>query len=252
MSKSGFFKIHRCLFEHPIWQTSTPEQKVILITLIEMVNHKPGKWEWKGQQFEVDRGQTITSLPSICAECGKGVTIQNVRTALKRFEKYGFLTDESTERGRLITIVNYSKWQDDAPQANRHDNRQLTDNQQTPNRPLTANKNDKNDKNDKKDKKHTYGEMNNVRLTDEELEKLKKKFPYDYNKRIDDLSIYISSKGDKYKSHYSTILSWSRKNNDAPKIVQTYKEPEREIPEDEKITDEEFEQMMGNISNLFQ
>jgi hypothetical protein len=94
--------------------------------------------------------------------------------------------------------------------------------------------------------------MNNVRLTDEELEKLKKKFPYDYNKRIDDLSIYISSKGDKYKSHYSTILSWSRKNNDAPKIVQTYKEPEREIPEDEKITDEEFEQMMGNISNLFQ
>jgi len=62
-----------------------------------------------------------------------------------------------------------------------------------------------------KPKKETYGEMNNVSLFEEELEKLKNKFT-DYEERINNLSLYISSKGDKYKSHYATILSWDRKD----------------------------------------
>lgn len=62
--------------------------------------------------------------------------------------------------------------------------------------------------------KHKYGEFNNVLLTDIEYEKLKEKYPFNYQKRIDDLSIYISSKGDKYKSHYHTILAWDRRNNE--------------------------------------
>ena len=60
--------------------------------------------------------------------------------------------------------------------------------------------------------KNIYGANQNVLLTDEEIEKLKAKFPNDYLKRIDDLSFYISSKGVKYSSHYMTILSWARKD----------------------------------------
>lgn len=66
--------------------------------------------------------------------------------------------------------------------------------------------------------KHRYGEFSNVLLTDKELEQLKERFP-DWQKRIDDLSYYIGSKGDKYKSHYRTILSWQRK--DEPKGVSS-------------------------------
>ena len=62
----------------------------------------------------------------------------------------------------------------------------------------------------KKVSKHKHGEFNNVLLTDEELEKLKKEFS-DWNERIDKLSIYIGSSGKSYKSHYLTILSWARK-----------------------------------------
>lgn len=53
-----------------------------------------------------------------------------------------------------------------------------------------------------------YGEFKNVRLTDEEYKKLeeRKLLPY-----IEKLSSYIASKGKKYKSHYATILNWSRK-----------------------------------------
>ena len=61
-----------------------------------------------------------------------------------------------------------------------------------------------------KEVKEVYGELDNVLLTIEEYEKLKERFPLDYMERVDKLSEYIASKGDKYKSHYATILSWSR------------------------------------------
>ena len=60
--------------------------------------------------------------------------------------------------------------------------------------------------------KHRYGEYKNVLLTDDELEKLKERFPQDWERRIEDLSLGIESKGYKYKSHYAAILSWARRD----------------------------------------
>lgn len=62
--------------------------------------------------------------------------------------------------------------------------------------------------------KHPYGEFENVLLTDAELEKLKRKFPSSWERKIENLSEYIESKGAKYKSHYATILNWARKNGE--------------------------------------
>lgn len=61
----------------------------------------------------------------------------------------------------------------------------------------------------KESEKHKYGEYNNVLLTDEEYEKLNEEFP-DLPDRIQKLSEYIASKGEKYKSHYATIKNWAR------------------------------------------
>lgn len=147
MSEYGWIKLHRELLYHPIWQNSTPEQKTVLVTLLCLANHKQHKWEWMGKEYAVQAGQFITSLDSIVKACGKGVTIQNVRTAINRFERLGFLTNKSTKTGRLITIEKWDKWQnvDDTP--NKATNRQLTNNQQKPNKELTTNKNDKNEEN---------------------------------------------------------------------------------------------------------
>lgn len=61
--------------------------------------------------------------------------------------------------------------------------------------------------------KDIYGEFGNVRLTSEELQKLKDLFgEAGTNEMIENLSQYIASKGKKYSSHYATILSWERKN----------------------------------------
>jgi hypothetical protein len=67
-------------------------------------------------------------------------------------------------------------------------------------------------KNGKAERKSKYGEFKNVLLTDDEYKKLTERFPNDCKERIERLSLYIESQGKKYKSHYATILSWARRD----------------------------------------
>ncbi|EAG2252989.1 DnaD domain protein [Listeria monocytogenes] len=137
----GWIKLHRDLKEKPIWKSSTPEQKTILVTLLMMANHKENEWEWMGKPFKAKPGEFVTSIKSITEECGKGISSQNVRTALKRFENYGFLTKESTKVNTLINIVNWGVYQDSENKSNILANNQLTNDSQTANKQLTTNKN---------------------------------------------------------------------------------------------------------------
>ena len=61
--------------------------------------------------------------------------------------------------------------------------------------------------------KYTHGEFQNVLLTEDELAKLKEKFPSTWEQKIENLSQYIASKGKNYKSHYATILNWARRDD---------------------------------------
>ena len=149
MVNGGWVKLYRELKSKSIWQLSSPEQKVVLITILLLANHEENKWEWKGEQFVCKPGQLITSLNSLVRECGDGVSMQNVRTALDRFEKLGFLTNVSTKTGRLITVLNWEKYQGKDFVDNKGSNKEVTKSQQRPNKDLTTNKNDKEYKNDK-------------------------------------------------------------------------------------------------------
>ena len=139
----GWFKTHRSLWDKPIWTEATSDQKVILLTLLKMATYKERQWEWKGNQYSLQPGQMITSLPSLVLQCGKGITVQKIRTALKRFARYGFLTDESTNQNRLITIVNWDVYQ----QNDSLETAVSTGSQQPENRQVTSNKKVKKEKN---------------------------------------------------------------------------------------------------------
>ena len=152
MEHNGWIKLHRILLDKAIWKDSSPEQKTILITLLLMANHTESEWEWKGDRYQCFPGQFRTSLESIAAACGKGISIQNVRTALKKFERYGFLTNESTKAGRLITICNWEFYQAPEEERNKASPSPVAKCQQTPNRQLTTNKNNKNDKKEEKER----------------------------------------------------------------------------------------------------
>lgn len=57
-----------------------------------------------------------------------------------------------------------------------------------------------------------YGLYGNVFLTDKDMEKLRDEFPSDYERRIEELSEYMASKGKTYRNHLATIRSWARRD----------------------------------------
>lgn len=63
--------------------------------------------------------------------------------------------------------------------------------------------------------KHRFGEYGHVLLSDADVEKLKSKFPSDWEQRIKALDEGIEMKGYKYKNFYLAILKWA--NQEVPK-----------------------------------
>lgn len=64
----------------------------------------------------------------------------------------------------------------------------------------------------KVENKNTYGEFNNVKLKEEEYQKLKDSLGEKNTEiLIEELSGYISSTGKKYLNHYATLLNWARR-----------------------------------------
>jgi len=87
--------------------------------------------------------------------------------------------------------------------------------------------------------KRLYGECNNVSLTDDEFEKIRSD---GLEGLIDELSLYIASKGDKYKSHYAVIRQWANRRKK--------EREEKERPKSNQFTqgavtkDYDFEEIM--------
>ena len=111
MPQQGWVKLHRKILEDELWIDCNPEQKVIMMTLLMLANHDDKSWIWQGKKFSIKAGQLITSIESIRKISGKNISSKNVRSSLAKFEKYGFLANESAKTGRLITIANWAKYQ---------------------------------------------------------------------------------------------------------------------------------------------
>lgn len=139
-SDTEFIKLNRKILEWE-WFSDTCTRDVFIYCLLK-ANWKSGSWHG----IEYDRGEFITSLPSISNDLG--FSTMNVRTALKHLKSTGEITDKTYNKFRIISIKNYDKYQSD----NRQTNRQLTGKQQATNRQLTADIRTKEDKNIKEDK----------------------------------------------------------------------------------------------------
>lgn len=143
----GWIALHRCLTEKAIWQNSSPEHKTILITLLLMANHKGKQWEWNGKKFEAKPGQFVTSIESIRKKAGKGISTKNVRSALKRFEKLGFLANETAKTGRLITILNWATYQTPIKENGKENGKEGAKRWQRGGKEVATNNNDNNNNN---------------------------------------------------------------------------------------------------------
>ena len=94
--------------------------------------------------------------------------------------------------------------------------------------------------------RHQYGEYKNVLLTDADVEKLKKEFPNDWDKRIERMSAYMASTGKSYKNHLATIRNWARmqKERDEKSRAAEVKQFAGNEDEEWKKQDDEIHELM--------
>lgn len=178
--------------------------KGVFLHLLLIASYEDG--EYLGSKIK--RGQAIIGTVETAKQLG--ITRQQLRTALSKLEKSGEISKKTTNKFTLVTIENYSKYQDITSISNQR----ITNEQPTDNQRATTLKNVKNVKNVKNNiyiRPHA-GEFENVKLTKEELDKLQVSYSDCYEEYIEKLSSYLAQTGKRYKSHYATLLNWIRRD----------------------------------------
>lgn len=140
----GFVMLHREILNWE-WYES-PETSRLFIHLILKVNYTDKKW----QGFEVKRGQLITSANHLASELK--LSVQQIRTALKKLESSDYITRKTTNRFTLITIVNYNNRQLPSTLINNQKHTQKTNDQQSSNNQVTTTKESNNENKFNKEK----------------------------------------------------------------------------------------------------
>ena len=148
---SGWIKLHRDLADWEWYDDHNTTR--LFIHCILKANHKPNKW----RGIDIQRGQFYTSLDTLSSEIG--LSVMQLRTCFKKLNSTGEVTSSGMARGRMITVANYTDYQED----NRLNDRVVTGLQQGSNRVATTNKNDKNEKNENKGSRFAPPELTDVK-----------------------------------------------------------------------------------------
>lgn len=234
MAKTNFFLVNRSILDHWLWEDKPFSKGQAWIDLMALANYKDKKIERKGRIVSCKRGEVNMSVLSLSKRWGW--TRGRTERFLKLLESDGMVKKNSTTDGTTLTIENYNIYQD-LRATDDTTNEQQTDNRQTTNEQQTDTTKER--KRKKKKDNNIYitpalGEFKNVSLSEEELEKLKERFPYDWQKRIERLSQYMKSRGKRYKSHYATILNWAENEENDVKSEKNngHEEPYRTSEKD--------------------
>ena len=175
--------------------------------LLLLAQHEKSEFIWAGEKCTIETGQLLTGRKKLSEL--SGISEAQVERILKYLELEHQITQTKTNKFRIITIVNWDKYQadtiNDTTSVQQKDNKRTTEGQQK-----DTYKNDKNVKNEKNDKKNKY--LDFVFLSENEHKKLIEAFGATRTAAlIGELNDGIGSKGYRYKSHYHTILAWVRR-----------------------------------------
>jgi len=141
----GWIKLHRSFLD---WEWfSCPKTCQLFIYCMLRSNHTDTKW----RGIPIKRGQFLTSYEKLSA--GTGLSIRNVRTALKNLESTGEVARESTSQLTKLTICKYGIYNNLDSHTDKPTDKQAThDRHTTDTRPTT----EKKEKKEKKEKNKRF------------------------------------------------------------------------------------------------
>jgi hypothetical protein len=129
----GFLKLHRKILDWE-WYSDINVSRLFMHLLLK-ANFEDKKWQGR----VIKRGELVTSLGNLSIETG--LTIQQVRTAINKLISTNEITSEATSQFTQIRLCNYSVYQDkngfENNDVNTQNNNQITNQQQTDNKPTT-------------------------------------------------------------------------------------------------------------------
>lgn len=135
---SGWVKIHRKITDWEWYHDINV--RLVFLHLMLKANFKDKRWHGT----IVQRGQLVTSIGHLATEIG--ITNQQTRTALEKLKSTGEITIKTTNKFTLVTIENYTLYQDTTDEDNKQNNKQITNEQQTNNKQITTTKESNKDK----------------------------------------------------------------------------------------------------------
>lgn len=136
----GFVKIYRKMLDNPVVCKDNDYFRVWIYLLLNAM-HKESSVMFNGEKITLNPGQLITGRKLISGKCK--VSESKVHRILKAFENEQQIKQQTTNKNRLITILNWHKYQFNEQQTEQQMNNNRTTNEQQ----VNTNKNVKNDKN---------------------------------------------------------------------------------------------------------
>ncbi|MGX9799590.1 hypothetical protein ACWYVZ_05965 [Pediococcus acidilactici] len=115
MSDQGWISLYRKIQNSFVW-TNSDQLKLWLLILMK-ANHSENKFLFNGNEIFLSSGQMVTGRDAIALEFNNGVKpVQRVSSRqlwrwIKQFEKEQMLSIKSTSRNSVITVKNWSEYQ---------------------------------------------------------------------------------------------------------------------------------------------
>ncbi len=216
----GWICLHRKIQENFLWKEPRKFSRVEawLDILMEAQHTKEENVMLGNYLLKCYRGQSLKSLDTWAKRWGW--TKSATRRFLVLLKKCGQIDTANETITTRLTVCNYGTYNKRRNRSETQVNHSRNANE-TPPAPDNKGNNEKNEK--KRHHQHVF-------LTDGELTKLEERFGKAIAaEKIIELDEGIDSKGYKYNSHYSTILSWDRRKGGTPKPA----------PQGETLTEEQ-------------
>ena len=226
MNNGNWIKLNRAILDWE-WYDDVNVARVF-IHLLLTANYEPKNWHG----IQIERGQRVISIGGLAEETG--LTVRQTRTALDKLKSTGELTSRATNKYTLVTLENYSKFQDvkhdsDKQNGKQRDKRATNERQTNDNNIRNKEYKECKEERERTAHKSAYGRKGKVLLTDEEYQAIKEYF-VDADGLINHVGEYLANASKHYEDHDSLIWQIGKQDKWAVKRqTQTYELTQEEI-----------------------